>query len=323
MLINCVAYQNGQKLADIPAEAIHTYIGQPDCFVWVALKDPLPEEVDAMTSAFNIHELAVEDARHGHQRPKLEEYGDTLFVVMKTLEPDEQDDILVGEVDLFVGHNFVLSIRNKTRKGFQDVRTRCEREPHLLQYGSGFVLYALMDTVVDRYLTIIHKLEDELEDIETRLFTKDSSARRNIADLYQLKRKLITVSHAAMPLHEATARMHGGRVPAPCHAMQEYFRDVDDHLSRVIHAVESQREMLSTALQVNIAMISLEESSVSKKLAAYAALFAVPTMIAGVYGMNFTHMPELGSVYGYPAALSCMVLVDVLLWRRFRKTGWL
>lgn len=323
MLINCVAYQNGIKLADISADDIPYYLSLPDNLVWVALRDPSPEEVYDFGELFDLHPLAIEDAQHGHQRPKLEEFGDLLFLVMKTLEPDGNDGIHVGEVDLFVGRNFVLSIRNGTRKGFQNVRERCEREPHLLAHGSGFVLYALMDTVVDRYLTVIHQLEDELEQIETRLFTKGSSTRSNITDLYELKRKLLTVSHAASPLHEAAARMYGGRVPRACNSMQEYFRDVDDHLARIIHAVESQRDMLTTALQVNLAMISLDDSSISKKLAAYAALFAVPTMIAGIYGMNFQHMPELNSVWGYPIALSTMLLLDVLIWRHFKKSGWL
>ncbi|RKQ57189.1 magnesium transporter [Vogesella indigofera] len=323
MLINCVAYHNGQKLGDIPVNTIPEHLAKPDCLVWVALQDPTPDEISHFGHQFALHPLAVEDALHGHQRPKLDEYGDTLFLVMKTLEPDRENGIHVGEVDLFVGRNFLLSIRNQTRKGFQDVRARCEREPHLLAHGSGFVLYALMDAVVDRYLAVIHQLEDELDSIEGRLFLKGGSARRNIAALYALKRKLITVHHAAAPLHEATARLYGGRVPPPCHELPEYFRDVDDHLSRILHTVESQRDLLATAIQVNIAMISLDESSISKKLAAYAALFAVPTMIAGIYGMNFDYMPELRTPLGYPLSLLSMVVLDVLLWRRFRRAGWL
>ncbi|MDC7707360.1 magnesium/cobalt transporter CorA [Vogesella indigofera] len=323
MLINCVAYHQGQKLGDIAVDAIPEHLARPDCLVWVALQEPTPDEISHFGRQFALHPLAVEDALHGHQRPKLEEFGDTLFLVMKTLEPDSENGIHVGEVDLFVGRNFLLSIRNQTRKGFQDVRARCEREPHLLAHGSGFVLYALMDAVVDRYLTVIHQLEDELDSIEGRLFLKGSSARRNIAALYALKRKLISVNHAAAPLHEATARLYGGRVPPPCHDLPEYFRDVDDHLSRILHTVESQRDLLATAIQVNIAMISLDESSISKKLAAYAALFAVPTMIAGIYGMNFDYMPELRTPLGYPLSLLSMVVLDVLLWRRFRRAGWL
>ncbi|MFC3532917.1 magnesium/cobalt transporter CorA [Vogesella facilis] len=323
MLINCVAYQNGQKLADLQQEEIHDYLLRPDCFVWVALRDPAPEELGGMAAQFGLHELAVEDAQNGHQRPKLEEYGDTLFCVLQTLEPTESGELRVGEVDLFVGANFVLSIRNGTRQGFVSVRDRCEHEPELLQIGAGFVFYALIDAVVDRYFAVMHQLEDELDELEERLFSRKSSARRNIEDLYALKRKLVTVSHAVLPLHEAVARLHGGRVPRVCGGLHDYYRDVDDHLARIIRSLESQRDMLSTAIQVNLAMISLDDSSVSKKLAAYAALFAVPTMIAGIYGMNFDNMPELKSSDGYPLTLVIMLVLDVLLWWRFKKVGWL
>lgn len=323
MLINCVAYQNGQKLGDIASTDIHDYLRRPDCFVWVALKDPLPSEISQLAKEFGLHELAVEDAQHGHQRPKLDEYGDMLFCVMKTLQLDDEGNLSEGEVDVFVGANYVLSIRNGTRKGFQNVRDRCEKEPHLLQHGAGFVFYALMDAVVDRYFAVMHQLEDELEALEDRLFSRNGSARQNIEDLYALKRKLVLVSHALVPLHEATARLHGGRVPRVCGGLQDYYRDVDDHLARIIRNLESQRDMLSTAIQVNLAMISLDDSSVSKKLAAWAALFAVPTMIAGIYGMNFEHMPELKSVDGYPVTLLIMLVLDAILWWRFKQSGWL
>ncbi|WP_174874362.1 magnesium/cobalt transporter CorA [Vogesella oryzae] len=323
MLINCAAYQNGRKLADLAQEEIHDYLQHLDCFVWVALRDPSPEDLDAMARQFDLHELAVEDARNGHQRPKLEEYDDVLFCVVRTLEHDEQGALIVGELDLFVGPNFVLSIRNGTRKGFQSVRERCEHEPELLQHGAGFVFYALIDAAVDRYFAIMHRLEDELDELEERLFGSKSSARQNIEDLYALKRKLVTVSHAVVPLHEAVGRLHGGRVPRVCFELQNYYRDVDDHLARIIRSLETQRDMLSTAIQVNLAMISLDDSSVSKQLAAWAALFAIPTMIAGLYGMNFNNMPGLSARDGFQVTLLVMLLLDVLMWWRFRKAGWL
>lgn len=323
MLINCAAYQAGRKIADLSVEAISDYVSQPDCFVWVALKDATPEEISEMQLEFGLHDLAVEDARNGHQRPKIEEYGSTLFCVLHMLDMNETGELNVGEMAIFVGANFILSIRNHSPIGFLNVRERCEREPHLLQHGSGYVLYALMDAVVDRYFKVIHQLEGELESIEERLFSKTASARLNIEELYDLKRKLVTVSHAAAPLLEAIAHLYGGRVPQVCIGMAEYYRDVYDHLERIVKSVETVRDMLSTAVQVNLAMISLDESAVSKKLAAYAALFAVPTMIAGVYGMNFEHMPELKFAYGYPVALLAMLVLDVVLWRRFKKAGWL
>jgi len=323
MLINCAAYQAGHKLADLPVAAISEYVGKPDCFVWVALKDATAEELTELQEEFGLHELAVEDARNGHQRPKVEEYGDTLFCVLHVLDMDEAGLLEKGEVAIFVGPNFVLSIRNRSRIGFLNVRERTEREPHLLQHGAGYVLYALIDTVVDRYFGIVHRLQGELETIEDRMFAEDNPARANIEALYTLKRKLVTVNHAVVPLLDAIAHLYGGRVPGVCVGMHEYYRDVYDHLERIVKSVESLRDMSSTAVQVNLAMISLDESAVSKKLAGYAALFAVPTMLAGIYGMNFEHMPELKWNLGYPLTLLVMLVVDVVLWWRFKRAGWL
>ena len=322
MLVNCVAYQDGKKLAEIPVEDISTYVSRPDCFVWVALKDATPAELEQMREEFDLHELAVEDAQHGHQRPKIEEYGDSLFAVLHTVEISG-GELLVGEVDIFVGRNYVLSVRHRSLKGFQDVRARCEREPELLKHGSGYVLYALMDAVVDRYFPVFDALETELEDIESRIFSEDSKTRANIEALYDLKRKLMTLKHATGPLLDTIGKLYGGRVPQVCAGMSEYFRDVYDHLIRINQNIDSMREMVTTATSVNLSLISLAENETTKRLASYAALVAVPTMVAGVYGMNFEHMPELKWVWGYPFALSLMIGIDVYLWFRFRKSGWL
>ena len=326
MLISCVAYQNGKKLADIPIEDISEYVSQPDCFVWVALFEPSMEELDVMAQEFNLHELAVDDARHGHQRPKIEEYGDSLFAVLHTLErekaPDGSDELVTGEVDVFVGINYVLTVRHRTHMGFAAVRARTEREPDLLQHGSGYVFYAVMDNVVDRYFPVIDALETELEKIEEQIFERNA-ARSNIEALYALKQKLMTLKHAVDPLMEATGRLYGGRVPQICAGMNEYFRDVYDHLHRIHSSIEGIREMLTTAIQVNLGMISLSESEVTKKLAAWAAIIAVPTMVAGIYGMNFKNMPELDWVCGYPLAVTLMVAVDIYLYYHFRTLKWL
>jgi len=325
MLINCAAYQNGSKLGDIPVADISEYLTRPECFVWVALFEPTVDEIDEMAKEFGLHPLAVEDARKGHQRPKIEEYDDSLFVVLHTLEPasDAMDSALIdGEVDIFVGRNYILSVRHRTQKGFGDVRARCEREPALLRYGSGFVLYALMDTVVDRYFPILDTMESDLEQIEEYIFVRNT-ARSNIESLYALKQKLMLLKHAIDPLMEATGKLYGGRVPQVCAGMGDYFRDVYDHLHRIHATIEGIRDMLTTAIQVNLGMISLSESEVTKKLAAWAAIIAVPTMLAGIYGMNFKHMPELDWTFGYPLAIATMVAVDVYLYVRFKKTRWL
>jgi len=322
MLINCVAYQDGRKLGEIQVQDISTYVSRPDCFVWVALKEPVPAELEQMREEFDLHELAVEDAQHGHQRPKIEEYGDSLFAVLHTVEVAE-GELQVGEVDIFVGRNYVLTVRSHVSKGFQDVRARCEREPELLRYGSGYVLYALMDAIVDRYFPVFDALETELEDIESRIFSGGSTTRANIESLYDLKHKLMTLKHAAGPLLDSIGKLYGGRVPHVCAGMNEYFRDVYDHLIRINQNIDSTREMVTTATSVNLSLITLAENETTKRLAAYAALVAVPTMVAGVYGMNFEHMPELKWVWGYPFALTLMFGIDVYLWFRFKKSGWL
>lgn len=323
MLINCAAYENGRKQADISVAAISDTLEKTDGFVWVALKDATPEELAAMQEEFNLHELAIEDARNGHQRPKIEEYTNVLFCVMHLLEIDSQGELSVGELAVFIGSKFALSVRNRSGIDFLNVRARCEREPHLLSRGAGYVLYALMDTVVDRYFGIMHALESELEAIEERLFAPGSPTRLNVEDLYALKRKLVTVNHAVAPLLEAVAHLYGGRVPYACSGMQEYFRDVYDHLQLITKSIDTVRDMLGAAIQVNFTLIQLDESQVSKKLAGYAALFGVPTMIAGIYGMNFENMPELKIAAAYPLVITLMVVLDLILWWRFKKVGWL
>ena len=321
MLVSCVAYQNGRKIAEIKPDDISEYLSRPECFVWVALKDPGPGELAAMQHEFGLHELAVEDARQGHQRPKIEEYDDSVFVVLHMIEMVE-GELRVGEVDIFAGPNYILSVRSKAEKGFRDVRARCEREPELLKNGSGFVLYALMDAVVDRYFPVIDALETELEKLEERMFA-GGSVRANIEEMYALRQKLMVLKHAVGPLHEGVGKLYGGRVPQICIGSQEYYRDVYDHLSRINQSIDALREMVTTALSVNLSLITLQENETTKRLAACAALVAVPTLIAGVYGMNFKHMPELDWQFGYPLAVGLMLTIDAYLFYRFRKSGWL
>jgi magnesium transporter len=321
MLINCVAYQEGRKLCDIPIEQIGDYVRRPDCFVWVALKDAEPAELDQMKAEFGLHELAVEDAHNGHQRPKIEEYGDSLFAVVHTVELVD-GELSLGELDIFVEENYVLSVRNRSRQGFLGVRARCEHEPQLLKQGSAFVFYALMDAVVDRYFPVLDSIETELETIEDRIFTKGSE-RANIERLYQLKRKVLVLKHAVTPLMESVSKLHGGRVPRICINTQEYFRDVYDHLYRINTTIDAIRDTIATAIQVNLSMVAIDESEVNKRLAAWAAIFAVATAFFGLWGMNFQAMPELKWKYGYPVALCVVATVCGYLYYRFKKSGWL
>jgi magnesium transporter len=304
MLINCVVYQNGKKLADIPVTEISEYISRPDAFVWVALQDATPAELEEMQHEFGLHELAVEDARHGHQRPKIEEYGDSLFSVLHLVEPSLENpkDLNVGEVNIFTGNNYVLS--------------------ELLRNGSGFVLYALMDAVVDRYFPILDNFETELETIEKDIFTK-GTARSNIERLYELKGRVLILKHAVAPLMEGASKLHGGRVPHICAGVQDYFRDVVDHLSRINALIDTIRDTIGTAIQVNLAMATIEESEITKRLAAWASIFAVCTAFVGVWGMNFEVMPELKWKYGYPMALAVITGICAILYWRFKRARWL
>ncbi len=321
MLINCVAYQDGRKLADLDIEQISDYLERPGCFVWVALRDATHDELSKMQEEFGLHPLAVEDAHNGHQRPKIEEYGDTLFAVVHLLEQQE-GEIVLGEVDIFVGHNFVLSVRNRSSQNLLGVRERCEREPELLRQGAGFVLYAVMDAVVDRYFPLIDAIESELEAVEEQIFSK-GMARTNIERLYDLKRRMVMLKHAVAPLMEAVGKLTSGRVPPVCANSRDYFRDVSDHLARINTQLEAVRDTIGTAIQVSLSSVAIEQSDVAKRLAAWAGIFAVATAFAGIWGMNFKAMPELQWEYGYPVALSIIVSACTILFIRFRRMGWL
>ena len=321
MIVNCVAYDRGQKLSDIPLTEVRSQLAKPGCFVWVALKDPEPAELAALQEEFSLHELAIEDAQHGHQRPKIEEYGSSLFIVLHLIEP-VGDELQTGEVAIFVGPQYIVSVRRGAQVGFTEVRRRCEQEPELLQHGPAYVLYALMDNVVDRYFPVLDRLSEDIEQIEDRIFAGQTT-RAQIEALYLLKRKLMTLHHATQPLLEVAGKLHGGRVPPICAGLHDYFRDVYDHLVRLGQTIDNLRDMVATAISVNLSLITIQENEVTKRLAAYAALVAVPTMIAGVYGMNFDHMPELQWAYGYPAAVATMVLIDTYLVYRFKKAKWM
>ena len=321
MLESCVAYRDGRRVDDIRKEDIGRHLREPGSFVWVALRDPPAEELDQMQAEFSLHELAVEDARYGHGRPKLEAYGESLFAVVHTIEYSGEEPE-VGEINIFVARNYVLSVRNRTREGFAGIRARAQREPKLLRHGAAFVFYALIDAVVDRYFPVIERLEDELERVERRIFG-GVVARENIEALYELRQKLMTLKHATGPLQEYVSRLHGGRVHEICVGTQEYFRDIDDHLSRINQSIDSLRDMVITATTVNLTLITLQEGETVKRLAAYGALVAVPTMIAGIYGMNFEHIPELKWAWGYPLSLTLMLVIDAWLFYLFRRAGWL
>lgn len=322
MLVNCVVYQQGTKLKDIAVEDISDYVAQPDCFVWVALRDASAEELSQMQEEFGLHDLAVEDARNGNQRPKIEDYDGSLFTVMPLLE-HEEDGYHMGALNIFVGANYVLSVRNSSPHAFLGVRTRCESEPELLKSGPGFVLYALMDAVVDRYFPLVEHLENDLEILEEQVFADKANPRENIERLYAIKRRTVILKHVVAPMMDAMGRLHGARVPKVCSSSQDYFRDVHDHLIRINTSLEALRENISTATQVNLSLVAIEHGEVNKRLAAWAGIFAMATAFVGVWGMNFKYMPELDMPWGYPAALALISGICGFLYFRFKRAGWL
>jgi magnesium transporter len=322
MLLHCVAYQDGKKLGDISIEQIAEYLSKPRCLVWVALTDPSAAELATLRPIFDLHPLAVEDTLAVTQRPKIEEYGDSLFAVLHIIEPSD-GDYKVGELAIFAGPHYVVSARSRAKQDFTEVRARCEREPELLRQGAGYIFYALTDAVVDRYFPILDSLEDELETIEQQIFAPAGVPRDNIEALYALKHRLMTMKHAVAPLLEGISNLSGARVPVLCAKITEYFRDIYDHLQRLNQTADSIRETITTVISVNLSMVTLQENETMKRLAAYAALLAVPTMIAGIYGMNFEHMPELKWRYGYEISLIVMAGIDAYLYFRLKRAKWL
>lgn len=322
MLINCVVYEKGVRVKDIPIKDISDWRGRPDCFVWVALSEATQPELLALQEEFGLHDLAVEDVLQRDQRPKIEEYDASLFVVLHAVSCDGAD-VNVGEVNVFVGQDFVLSVRSGSQHSLKSVRQRAEQEPDLLRHGPGYVFYALTDAIVDLYFPAVETLEHELEAIEAVMFSTPD-ARENIRKLYHLKQQVEKLRHSVAPLNDAIGKLFSGaRVPAVVSQTSKYFRDVHDHLQSITGAIDALRDTIATAIQANLAMVTIEQSEISKRLTAWAAIFAAVTALAGIWGMNFSHMPELDWALGYPAALGAMLVVALALYRRFRKAGWI
>ena len=288
---------------------------------WIGLYKPSEEEFASVAEEFELHPLAVEDAVKAHQRPKIEHYGETLFVVLKTARYlDESETVEFGEVHVFVGPNFVVTVRHGEVPVLVEVRRELEGEPGLLSRESMAILYAIMDRVVDDYAPVADGLEDDIEEIETEVFGGEPDVARRI---YDLSREVIQFHRATKPLVGALGRLIEGEEKGVDSEVRRYLRDVRDHLLRVVERVEGFRELLNNILSVNLTMVGINQNEEVKKISAWAAILFAPTLVAGIYGMNFEHMPELGWPFGYPFALGLMVLVAVLLHRFFKRSGWL
>lgn len=328
MLINAGVYKGGVRV-DLSTADVYAY--QPDIakdeFLWLAFKDPVEAELSAIGSQLNIPHLVVEDMLHGNQQPKMEEYGNgQIFVILRQYGWDDNNELQEGEVALFVSPTSAISVRRGFGGDFIKVRQRAHEEKELLAKGTGFVLYAILDIVVDRYFPVIVEFEKRIDALEEKMFSMgdDVLDRKKMAqDLHAIRRELGRFKQGVEPLLEATTKLFGGRVPKICVHLGDYFRDVHDHLSRILSSCERMRDDATSATQTNLALVTIEESEITKKLASYAAIFAVITLMAGVWGMNFEQMPELKWKYGYIFAIACMSVVSGLLWKKFKKAGWL
>jgi magnesium transporter len=319
--MNCAAYRDGARIGNVPLTEVGQYLGRPGHLVWLGLHDPAPDDLEGLRRKFNLHPLAAQDAIRDHQRPKLDEYDDDLFVVMQLMQASD-GSLGQGQLAILAGPGYVITVRSRSKQSFESVRDSCERDPKQLGKGSGYVLYALMEEVVDRYVPILEQLQADLESIEEHIFVP-GAARSNLQRLYALKRKALVLEHAVGSMLQFAGKFHGERVPAVCRGLQPFYRDIGDHLARIEAALDTIRETVATAIAVNLSLVTIEEGEVTKRLAAWAAIFAVVTAFAGIWGMNFEHMPELKLAWGYPMALALIVSSGIYMWWRFRRAGWL
>jgi magnesium transporter len=321
-VVNCATYSQGCRTANVELDEVHEVLKESNQFVWIGLHEPSEEILNKVQKEFGLHELAVEDARNAHQRPKVELYGDSVFIALRTAQMNKEHHTEFGETHFFVGPNFIVTIRHGASLSYATVRSRCESTPQLLTKGQGFVLYAVMDFIVDQYFPVIQELEQELEIVEDKVF-KEKPSRETTEHIYQLKRELLEVKRATSPLVDICNRLMRFEIKCISEETRPYFRDVYDHAIRINEVVDNTRELLNTALEANFSLISISQSDVSKKFAGWAAIIAIPTMVAGFYGMNFKFMPELNWHYGYPFVVGCTILACVLLYYFFRRSGWL
>jgi magnesium transporter len=324
VIVDCAIYEHGRRRdGDTALEQAYDASGAPDTFVWIGLAEPTPDEFDSIRSEFHLHPLAVEDAIESHQRPKLEVFDDMVFLVLKTVRYVDPDEVVeVGEIMVFLGADFLITVRHGEGSPLDGVRKGLEDDPKLLAHGPGAVLHAIVDRVVDDYGPAIAGLETDVEQVEEQVFT--SARRANPAErIYKLKREVLQFLRAATPLIDPIERLSRGHYSQIHPEITAYFRDVNDHLVRARDQLEGLNDLLSNVLQANLTQIGIRQNEDMRKISAWVAIAAVPTMIAGIYGMNFEDMPELTWEWGYPAVIALMASICSFLYWRFRRAGWL
>jgi magnesium transporter len=320
MIVDSAVYVNGHRYAgEIALEETYEASRRQGCFAWIGLAEPTEDEFDSVRREFDLHELAVEDAIHAHQRPKLEAYGDMLFVVLKTVKLDGLD-LVLGEILLFVGDSFLISVRHG-ETDLHSVRLNLEARTDLLSHGPTAAVYGILDKIVDDYLPVIEEADVYIQELEREVF---SPAHENPAErIYRLKRTVLELHQSVVPLEGVVDDLARGLFPLVPEPMRPYYRDVHDHLLREIGRIVEFRELLTSVLTANMTQASFRQNEDVRKISAWAAIIAVPTAIAGIYGMNFDHMPELGWRFGYPLVLAAIGGICLLLYWRFRRAGWL
>ena len=323
MIVDCAIYEEGRRRdGHVDLEHAYDIRHQPGKFVWIGLYEPTEEEFDSLQREFDLHPLAVEDAIHAHQRPKLEIYEDMIFIVLKTARyVDPTEVIELGELLVFLGDDYIITVRHGEASSLKPVREALEHDPERLRCGPGAVLHAILDRVVDDYGPAIEGLENDIDEVEEQLF---SGERTNPAErIYRLQREVLHFRKATAPLVEPIERLAEGRYAQIHPEIRDYFRDVNDHLMRTRDQLDAMRDLLGGSLHANLAQVAVRQNDDVRRISAWVAIIAVPTAIAGIYGMNFDHMPELKWELGYPAAVLVMLTICATLYRYFRRAGWL
>jgi magnesium transporter len=326
VIVDCAVYEKGQRRdGSVPLDQAYGATGKKDAFVWIGLHDPPPEEFDSLKREFELHDLAVEDAIKAHQRPKLEVYGDMVFIVLKTARYVDHDEVVtLDEIQVFLGKDYVITVRHGEASELHSVRERLEQQPELLQHGPSAVLHAIADRVVDDYFPALAGLGEDVDQVEDDVFSPERQRSDAVAErIYKLKREVLEFHRATSPLVEPMDRLARGHYDVIHPEVRTYFRDVNDHLMRTRDQLEGLRDLLTSVLDANLTQVNVRQNEDMRRISAWVAILAVPTMIAGIYGMNFRHMPELGWRFGYPAALAVMLIICMTLYRSFKRSGWL
>jgi len=320
MIVDCGVYQDGRREGMLPLDGVLEAAESCDGFAWIGLLDPTDGELADVAREFRLHELLVEDATKAHQRAKLERYDGAHFVVLKAASYQEPDRVVLGEVQIILGSHFVVTVRHGPIAPLAGVRSDLEAQPRLLALGPAAVLHAVADHLVDGYSPVIEELETDVDQVELEVF---SPGRNNPAErIYGLKRAVLDLLRNLLPMVDVLTELQQPTSLLP-DALHSYFRDVGDHVQRVLGRAEMVRDLLTDALHANLAQISVRQNDDMRTISGWAALIAAPTLLAGIWGMNFTHMPELAWDVGYPIAMGLMLIVVLVLYRQFRRSGWL